>query len=333
MHDDNNESNIVIMHGVIVDKNQMTIGWLNNAMNYHGIISGDDYRFYENNFIVEKALYQITFNMPSKYKSSLEVGNEISRFLTYYTNKNLTENTMISEFINKNNHQDYVFAYADEDEDYALHYDLSDYILTEDLYNKKLSDMVNIPELWFTKNDNHFSHDVYSVIGFIDLLSRFDVDKIKPILISMNDYHNSSNPLLRAIADIMVSEIQSIRNKQITKAYEYLTRMILAANHLIDMLNSGWMPSINQNLSGFLGLDDEYGILHITELTVDNNDYDGLTSILAYKYITSIIHKNDGFYNYKNMGSYHEDELIRIILENVNMPIEFIDELIIAQAA
>lgn len=191
------------MHGVIVDKNQMTIGWLNNAMNYHGIISGDDYRFYENNFIVEKALYQITLNMPSKYKSSLEVGNKISRFLTYYTNKNLTENTMISEFINKNNHQDYVF-----------HYDLSDYILTEDLYNKKLSDMVNIPELWFTKDDNHFSHDAHSVICFIDLLSRFDVDKIKPILISMNDYHNSSNPLLRAIADIMVSEIQ-IRNKQI----------------------------------------------------------------------------------------------------------------------
>lgn len=99
------------------------------------------------------------------------------------------------------------------------------------------------------------------------------------------------------------------------------------------MLNSGWMPSINQNLSGFLGLDDEYGILHITELTIDNNDYDGLTSILAYKYITSIIRNKDGFYNYKNMGSYYEDELIRIILENVNMPSEFIDELIISQAA
>lgn len=318
---------------LIVDKNEMTIEWLNNAMNYHGIISGDDYRFYENEFIIEKALYQITFNMPSKYKTSLKIEKPISRFLTYYTDRNLTENTMISEFINKNNHQDYVFAYADADEDYALHYDLSDYILTEDLYNKKLSDMVNIPELWFTKNDNHFSHDVYSVICFIDLLSKFDVDKIKPILISMNDYHNSSNPLMRAIADIMVSEIQSIRDKQITKAYDYLTRMILAANHLMDMLNSGWMPSINQNLSGFLGFDDEYGILHITELAVDNNDYNSLTHILAYKYITSIIRNKDGFYNYKNMGSYHEDELIRIILENVNMPSEFIDELIISQAA
>lgn len=312
------------MHGVIVDNNQMTIGWLNNAMNYHGITSGDDYRFYENEFIIEKALYQITFNMPSKYKTSLKIEKTISRFLTYYTDRNLTENTMISEFINKNNHQDYVFAYADEDEDYALHYDLSDYILTEELYNKKLSDMVNIPELWFTKNDNHFSHDVYSVICFIDLLSGFDVDEIKPILISMNDYHNSSNPLLRAIADIMVSEIQSIRNKQITKAYEYLTRMILAVNHLIDMLNSGWMPSINQNLSGFLGL-NEHEILGITELTVDNHDYNGLTSILAYKYITSIIRNKDGF------GSYHEDELVRILLENVSMPDEFIDELIISQ--
>ena len=318
------------MHGVIVDKNQMTIEWLNNAMNYHGIISGDDYRFYENNFIVEKALYQITFNTPAKYKSSLEIGIPISRFLTYYTNMNLTEDTLISEFINKNNHQDYVFAYADEDEDYVLHYDLSDYILTEDLYNKKLSDMVNIPELWFTKDDNHFSHDAHSVICFIDLLSKFNVDKIKPILLSMNDYHNSSNPLLRAIADIMVSEIQSIRVKQIIKAYDYLTRMILVVNHLMDMLNSGWMPSINQNVSGLLGL-NEHEILNITELTVDNHDYDGLTSILAYKYITSIISNKDGFYNYKNIGSYHEDELVRIILENVSMPSEFIDELIITQ--
>lgn len=85
-------------------------------------------------------------------------------------------------------------------------------------------------------------------------------------------------------------------------------------------------------ITDLLGI-NEHEILGITELTVDNNDYDGLTSILAYKYITSIIHKNDGFYNYKNMGSYHEDELIRIILENVSMPSEFIDELIIAQAA
>lgn len=301
---------------LIVDKNEMTIEWLNNIMHYQGITSGDDYRFYENEFIIEKALYQITFNMPSKYKTSLEIGRPISRFLTYYTNRNLTEDNLISElFINisKNKYYNY-------------------YKLADDMRNKKLGDTVNIPNLWFTEDNNSFSHNVYSVIGFIDLLSKFDVNEIKPILLSMNDYHNSSNPLLRAIADIMVSEIQSIRFKQITKVHDYLNRMILIVNHLMDMLNSGWMPSINQNLSGLLGL-NEHEILGITELAVDNHDYNGLTSILAYKYITSIIRKKDGFYDYKNIGSYHEDELIRIILENVSMPSEFIDELIIAQAA
>lgn len=303
----------------IVSKNRMTLKWLNNTIHDNLMYRDDD------GIIIETGLESLINSMTASQQASKQIGAKIARFLNYFTPRELTANTQVSELFTQENKcllvtNDYEFM-----------------ILDDDFNDKMLSDMINIPHLWFTEDGCRFDMSDKAIMNFINLIASYDTASMRTLLTGMADYYKSGNVLIKQGALAMMNEIYD-NNFSVDVLYHNLTNLNMMLSNLNNMIDDGWVPSVSSARMNAIisNLMDNYDYIYQVNMIHDcvngDCDYNLLACILAYCYV---IHKwlvghiisNDAIDDTVSIIS----NLVESVLSTDSMPSEFVSEMIEAQ--
>lgn len=303
----------------IVSKNKMTLKWLNNTIH-------DNLMYRDNDgIIIETGLESLINSMTKNQQASKQIGAKIARFLNYFTHRELTANTPVSELFTQENKcliitKDYEFM-----------------ILDDDFNDKMLSDMINIPHLWFTEDGCRFDMSDKAIMNFINLIASYDNASMRTLLTGMADYYKSGNVLIKQGALAMMDQIYD-NNFSVDVLYHTLTNLNMMLSNLNNMIDDGWVPSVssarmNAIISDLIdNYDYIYQVNRIRDCVNGDGDYTLLACILAYCYVMKkwlvghILSHDATDANISIIGN-----LVDSVLATASMPSEFISEMIEAQ--
>lgn len=299
----------------IVSKNKMTLKWLNNTIHENLMYRDND------GIIVETGLESLINSMTKNQQASKTIGVRIARFLNYFTHREFTANTPVSELFTQENKclvisKDYEFMYLDDD-----------------FNDKMLSDMINIPHLWFTEDGCRFEMSDKATMNFINLIASYDTASMRTLLTGMADYYKSGNVLIKQGALAMMNEIYD-NNFSSDVLYNNLTNLSIMLSNLNAMIDDGWVPSVssarmNAIISDLLdNYDYIYQVNRIRDCVNGDGDYTLLACILAYCYV--IDKWLDKHFKHDATVSIISDIVVSM-LSTVNMPSEFISEMLKAR--
>lgn len=296
----------------IVSKNKMTLKWLNNTIHDNLMYLDDD------GIIIETGLESLINSMTASQQASKQIGAKIARFLNYFTHRELTANTPVSELFTQENKclviaKDYEFMYLDDD-----------------FNDKMLSDMINIPHLWFTEDGCRFEMSDKATMNFINLIASYDTASMQALLTGMADYYKSGNVLIKQGALAMMNEIYN-NNLSVDVLYHNLTNLSMMLSNLNAMIDDGWGPSVSSARMNTIvsNLMDNYDYIYqvntIHDCVNGDCDYNLLACILAYCYVID---------KWLDKHSKHDatvsiiSDIVLSVLSTVNMPSEFISEML-----
>ena len=299
----------------IVSKNKMTLKWLNNTIHENLMYRDND------GIIIETGLESLINNMTKNQQASKTIGVRIARFLNYFTHREFTANTPVSELFTQENKclviaKDYEFM-----------------MLDDDLNNKMLSDMVSIPYLWFTEDGCRFEMSDKATMNFINLIASYDTASMQALLTGMADYYKSGNVLIKQGALAMMNEIYD-NNFSADVLYHNLTNLNMMLSNLNNMIDDGWVPSVssarmNTIISDLIdNYDYIYQVNRIRDCVNGDGDYTLLACILAYCYVID---------KWLDKHSKHDatvsiiSDIVISVLSTVSMPSEFISEMLKAR--
>lgn len=293
----------------------MTLKWLNNTIHENLMYRDND------GIIVETGLESLINSMTKNQQASKTIGVRIARFLNYFTHREFTANTPVSELFTQENKcllvtSDYEFM-----------------MLDDDLNNKMLSDMVSIPYLWFTEDGCRFEMSDKATMNFINLIALCDTASMQALLTGMTDYYKSGNVLIKQGALAMMDEIYD-NNFSADVLYHTLTNLNMMLSNLNAMIDDGWVPSVssarmNAIISDLLdNYDYIYQVNRIRDCVNGDGDYTLLACILAYCYV--IDKWLDKHFKHDATVSIISDIVVSM-LSTVNMPSEFISEMLKAR--